>query len=146
MNASQQTTRRFGWAWLALALALAVHVTDEALTGFLSVYNPAVRTIRAHIPFLPLPTFTLGTWLTGLVLGICLLLALSLLAFRGIRCLVIVAYPLGILMLMNGLGHFAGSIYMRRPMPGLYSAPLLLVASAYLVLMAKRLRASAPRN
>ena len=30
----------FGRAWLGLAGALALHVTDEALTDFLSVYNP----------------------------------------------------------------------------------------------------------
>jgi membrane-bound ClpP family serine protease len=142
MNVPQATASRFGWAWLALALALAVHVTDEALTGFLSVYNPAVRTIRAHVPFLPLPVFTFGVWLAGLAAGICLLLALSAPAFRGVRWLALVAYPLGILMFMNGLGHVAGSVYMRRLMPGVYSAPLLLVTSPYLLLMARRLRAS----
>jgi hypothetical protein len=42
MNEPEQTRSRFGWAWLAL------HVTDEALTGFLSVYNAAVRTIRGQ--------------------------------------------------------------------------------------------------
>jgi hypothetical protein len=142
MNEPEQTRSRFGWAWLALALALALHVTDEALTGFLSVYNPAVRTIRAHVPFLPLPVFTFGVWLAGLIAGICLLLALAAPAFRGARWSALAAYPLGILMFMNGLGHFAGSVYMRRPMPGVYSAPLLLVTSTYLVLTARRLRAS----
>jgi hypothetical protein len=145
MNAPQQSALRFGWAWLALALALAVHVTDEALTGFLNVYNPAVRILRSHIPLLPLPTFTFGIWLAGLVVGICLLLALSPQAFRGARWMTLVAYPLGFLMFMNGLGHVAGTIYMRRPMPGVYSAPLLLISSAYLFLMALRLGAK-PRK
>lgn len=70
MSAIPQSARRFGWAWLALALAL--HVTDEALTGFLRVYNPAVRTIRSYVPLLPLPAFTFRIWLGGLILGICL--------------------------------------------------------------------------
>jgi len=35
MNTIEQTTLRFGMAWVALCLCLAVHVTDEALTGFL---------------------------------------------------------------------------------------------------------------
>lgn len=39
-----------GRAWLALAGALAVHVADEALTGFLAVYNPAVLALREFAP------------------------------------------------------------------------------------------------
>ena len=31
-----------GRAWIALWVALAVHVFDESVTGFLSVYNPTV--------------------------------------------------------------------------------------------------------
>jgi len=146
MIVPQQTASRFGWAWLALALALALHVTDEAPTGFLSVYNPAVKTLRAHVPFLPVPTFTFGVWLAGLVLGICVLLALAVPAFRGARWLALLAYPVGILMFANGMGHVAGTVYMRRPMPGVYSAPLLLITSTYLLLMARTLRAAARDN
>src|SRR5256885_3873849 len=58
---------RLGVAWLALCGGLAIHVADEALTDFLSVYNPAVRAIRARFPFLPLPTFTFPVWLGGLI-------------------------------------------------------------------------------
>jgi hypothetical protein len=145
MTAPQQTASRFGWAWLALALAPALHVTDEALTRFLSVYNPAVRTLRAQVPFLPVPRFTFAVWLAGLVLGISVLLAVLVLAFRGARWLALLAYPLGILMFANGMGHAAGTLYMR-PAAGAYSAPLLLVTSTYLLLMARNLRPAAPRE
>lgn len=43
--------RRFGTAWVALTLSLAVHVTDEALTDFLSIYNPTVQAIRSRFSF-----------------------------------------------------------------------------------------------
>jgi hypothetical protein len=72
-------TRRllnFGWAWVGLALAPAVHVTDEALNHFLSVYNPAVLAIRGRWPFLWFPTFTFKVWLSGLAIAVLLLLAL----------------------------------------------------------------------
>lgn len=137
--------RRFGFAWVAMAVVIALHVTDEATTDFLSVYNPAVRAIRAWLPFLPLPTFTFGVWLTGLVLGILLLLALSPLAFRRTRWIVWVSLPLAVLMFGNGLGHIAGSFYLGRLMPGVYSAPLLLLASAWLFRLAwAQLRGNAP--
>ena len=124
----------FGWGWIALTMALALHVTDEALTNFLAVYNPTVMAIRRRVPFLPLPTFTFGVWLSGLVLGIILLLALSPFAFRKARWMMFAAYALGFFMMANALQHIAGSIYMGRLMPGVYSSPLLLVCSIYLLL------------
>jgi hypothetical protein len=133
MNPSTpSSSRRFGFVWVTMAVVIAVHVTDEAATDFLSVYNPGVRAIRARLPFLPLPTFTFGVWLTGLILGILLLLALSPLAFRAKRWVVWASLPLAVLMFGNGLGHIGGSFYLGRLMPGVYSAPLLLIASAWL--------------
>ena len=129
---------RFGWAWVALCLALAVHVTDEALTHFLAVYNLTVQAIRQRLPFLPLPTFTFGIWLAGLITAVILLLALSRFAFRGARWMAPLAYVFGASMLFNGLLHCAGSVYMGRFMPGVYSSPLLLVASVNLLLAAWR--------
>jgi hypothetical protein len=123
---------RFGFAWVLLSIALTLHVTDEALTDFLSVYNPAVQAIRKRIPFVPLPIFTFRVWLTGLCLGILVAIGLSLLAFRGSRLAVVLAYPVAILMFGNGIGHIAMSLYRRRIMPGTYSSPLLVAASVHL--------------
>jgi hypothetical protein len=39
-----------------LVIALAVHVLDEALTNFLEFYNPLVLSMRARIPWFPMPT------------------------------------------------------------------------------------------
>ncbi len=122
-----------GPAWLALCVALAIHVADEALTDFLSVYNPAVRAIRARFPFLPLPTFTFPVWLGGLTAVTVLLFALSPAAFRGEPGLRPGAYLFGVIMAGNGLLHLLGSVYMRRVMPGTYSAPIILGAAIYLL-------------
>jgi hypothetical protein len=53
---------RLGQAWVALTLALARHVADEALTGFLDVYNPIVRSMRDRVEWFPMPTFTFEVW------------------------------------------------------------------------------------
>ncbi len=135
------SAQKFGRAWLGLTAALAIHVTDEALTDFLSFYNPGVLAIRQRIPWLPLPTFTFGVWLAGLIGLVLILLALSRLAFRDARWMGVLAYPFGVIMLFNGLGHIGGSIYFGRWMPGVYSAPLLLAASIYLLAAARRFRA-----
>jgi hypothetical protein len=132
-------TRRFGIAWVAFALALALHVTDEATHNFLASYNPSVLAIRARFPFLPLPTFTFGVWLTLLTAGITLLLCLSPLAFRGSRWLRIAAWPLGLVVgIANGLLHISSSIYFHRWMPGVYSSPVLLIGAVFLLAAARK--------
>ncbi len=124
---------QYGFAWIALCVAFAVHVTDEALTDFLSVYNPAVRAIRARFPFLPLPTFTFRVWLAGLVLAVVVLASLTPFAYRGAGWMRPVADAFGIVMVGNGLLHLVGSVYMKKALPGVYSAPLLLAAAVYLL-------------
>jgi hypothetical protein len=135
---SSATVNHRGWAWVALCLTLAVHVFDEAMTDFLSVYNPAVQAIRERLPFLPLPIFTFENWLTGLIAAITILLLLSPFAFGRAAWMRALSYPFAILMLLNGLGHIAGSFYLGRMMPGVYSAPLLLAASIYLLWSVRR--------
>jgi len=135
----------YGPAWVTLCFALAAHVTDEALTDFLSVYNPAVETIRRRIPFLPLPIFNFRVWLTGLIFAILFLLALSPFAFRGAKWMVPLTYGFGGLMIVNGLGHIAGSVYMGKLMPGVYSSPVLLISAGYLIWKVRRRRDSGSR-
>jgi hypothetical protein len=129
----------FGWAWLALALALAAHVADEALTDFLSVYNPAVLRIRRLLPWLPIPTFTFGVWFSGLAAGVALMFSVSPAAFHASRWIVIAAVPLSVVMIGNGLGHLGASLYKRCLMPGVYSSPFLIAASLLALIFALRL-------
>jgi hypothetical protein len=129
-----------GLAWIGLSLALALHVADEALNGFLSFYNPMVRRIREQVPLLPLPTFEFEWWLAGLILAVAALLAVSTLVFRGRRWTIPASYVYGGFMCLNALGHFGGSIAFRRPMPGVYSSPVLAAAALWLILCARRRR------
>ena len=76
---------KLGVAWVLFCVALAFHVTDEALTGFLSVYNPTITALRARFGFWPMPTYEFREWLTGLVIGLLVLAALSPFAFRNAR-------------------------------------------------------------
>jgi len=125
-------------AWVALCLALAIHVADEALTDFLSFYNPAVRSIRDRVPWLPLPTFTFEEWLGGLIIALIVLSSLTVLVLRGARGMKSLSYAFGLLMLANGLLHIAGSLQTGHLLPGTYSAPLLLIASMFLIVTVHR--------
>ena len=132
---------QFFWAWIALCLALALHVADEASTGFLAVYNPTVKALRQRKSWFPMPVFTFGVWLGGLVAGNVILLGLSVFVWRGAPWMRLPAYIFAGIMLMNGLGHIVGTVYgrtvasvhFRRPMPGFYSSPFMLLASLYML-------------
>jgi hypothetical protein len=138
MELTARRVRQWRTAWVGLALALALHVTDEALTGFLPVYNSIVGGIRANHTWVPLPTFTFPVWLAGLVLGILLLLALTPVVSRGARWIRVVSLILSIMMIGNALGHLGASLYWGRVAPGAYSSPVLLLAAVALLVTSAR--------
>jgi uncharacterized membrane protein len=119
-------------AWLALVGALGLHVIDEALTGFLDFYNPLVLSIRAGVPWFPMPTFTFGPWISGLAALVVLLALLTPAIRRGAPGTLVASWILASLMFLNGLGHLVGSVYFGRWLPGATSAPLLLATSVWL--------------
>jgi len=140
------SSREFGAAWVTLCGAFVLHVVDEALTGFLSVYNPTVMALRDGAPWLPLPTFTFELWLSGLILANVGLLLLSPYAFRGARWMRPIAYGFAVIMFLNGMVHTAGtiagqtvaSVRFARTMPGFYSSPFLIAAAIYLLSRLRR--------
>ena len=134
---------------MLLWTALAVHVADEAYTGFLSVYNPTVLALRAQFGFWPMPTFEFREWLTGLALGILLLAGLSRFAFRNVRWIRPLFYFCAVVIgVMNALGHTiatilghtVNTIQFPRPAPGFYSSPLLLIVSIFALQQLRRTR------
>ena len=143
---------QLGLAWILMWIALAVHVADEAFTGFLAVYNPTVIALRAKFGFWPMPTFEFREWLIGLTAGILLLALLSPLAFRNPPWLRLLFYFVvlvtGILNALGHsvatiLGHTVSTIRFPRPAPGFYSSPLLLIVSIYALVQLWRTRVQA---
>lgn len=119
-------------AWLALVAALALHVGDEARTGFLDFYNPLVLAIRSRIWWFPMPTFTFDVWLGGLITLVVVLTLLAPAVRQGAAGTRVLSWAFATIMLLNGLGHLGGSIYFGRMLPGTISAPVLLLASLHL--------------
>lgn len=126
-------TIRWAISWACLAAALGLHVADEALTGFLPLYNSVIESLRATYGWVPFPTFTFPIWLGGLITLVVILFALTPLVLRGYRWLRGLSYFLGILMIANAIGHMAVSIWLREFAPGVYSSPVLLLAAIALL-------------
>lgn len=139
MQITKQTTK-WGIAWVALVIALALHVVDEAAMDFLPFYNSLVMSLRNAYGWIPLPTFSYSVWIIGLAVGLLLLLALSPFFFAGKRYLRPLAFFLGLLMVANALGHIGMSIYLGEAVPGVFSSPVLLVASVVLLVTTYGLR------
>ena len=149
MTRAASSANGFGRPWFALCVAFALHVLDEATTGFLAVYNPTVTAMRQRWGWFPMPTFEFQVWLIGLILGVALCFALTPLAARGARGLRPFAWFFAGLHLLNATGHTLATIFGQtvsaitfpRPAPGFYSSPLLFIASIWLML---RLRQTSP--
>jgi hypothetical protein len=118
-------------AWLALTFALAVHVADEAWNDFLGFYNPFIMMLRDVLLWQWLPTYEFAEWLTGLIVAILILLALT--RFSDRRWLAWAALPYGLVLTLNSFAHIGGSIWTQRMLPGTLSAPLLTVCGVWLI-------------
>lgn len=149
MSQAASSANGFGGPWFALCVAFALHVLDEATTGFLAVYNPTVTAMRQRWGWFPMPNFEFRTWLIGLIIGVACCFALTPLAARGVRAMRPLTWFFAIVHLLNAAGHTLGTIFGQtvstvtfpRPAPGFYSSPLLFIGSIWLIV---RLRQTAP--
>ncbi len=108
------------------------------MTGFLPFYNSSVAALRERLGFFPAPTFSFEVWLGGLIAGILLCVGMTGLVGRGGSTMRRAAIALGVLMILNALGHLLGSLYFWRILPGAYSSPLLLFAASFMILRGVR--------
>jgi hypothetical protein len=133
-------------AWVLLCLGLALHVFDEASTGFLKIYNPTVMALRERLGWWPMPTFEFWPWLNGLIIAVVILLSLTWFVGRGVPGTRALAYVFSVIMLVNAGGHTLATIFGQtvssvtfpRPAPGFWSSPFMAAAAIYLLLQLRR--------
>lgn len=142
MKRPSQAASGFGRPWFALTVAFALHVTDEALTGFLTIYNPTVTALRTRWGWFPMPNFEFREWLIGLIIGVAVCFALTPFAARGARWMRPLGWFAAIIQFFNAVGHTVATILghtianvsFTRPAPGFYSSPLLFIGSVWLMI------------
>lgn len=123
----------FRLAMIIETFSLAIHVADESLNDFLSLYNPLVRSLNNNLGINFFPVFTFTEWIAGLILAIISLFILSYFSYKEKKWMLYFGFFYGIFMIFNALGHITGSIYYSSIVAGTYSAPFLLAASIYLI-------------
>jgi hypothetical protein len=139
----------FGAAWLLLCISLAAHAWDEGAHSFLDYYNATALTLYGHLQgFLPRIDMAFRAWLTIWIVIILAGLVLAPFAFRNapwmaklakVAAFIVLAITIGFV-LVQARGGTVGSVRFEGPVPGIYTTPLLLFASGYLLW---RLRAAA---
>ena len=146
------SNQRVGIAWTFIWVALAVHVADEAITGFLAIYNPTVLALREWLGWWPMPTFTFDVWLAALMTGIGILAALTPFAFRNSSWLRVICYFCAVVLCIGNacahtlatiFGQTVSTVHFTRPAPGFYSSPLMLMAGIYAIVQLLRTRKGA---
>jgi hypothetical protein len=93
-----------------------------------------------------MPELAFDVWLTGLVAFVIGLALMAPLVERGPRVLRGMAVAFAGLMVLNGAAHIAGTVAGRtvptvrfdRPMPGFWSAPLLIAAAVHFIVVRRR--------
>jgi hypothetical protein len=120
------------FAYLLLVFCLALHVTDEAIHHFLDFYNPLALKIREYMIFFP-PTFSFQIWITGLILAVLLLLVLTPYVYSRTKRMIPAAMIFAVIMILNGLGHMAVSIYYGKIMAGMVTSPFLIFSSVWFI-------------
>ncbi len=136
-----ELSRTFGWPWFALTVAFALHILDEASTGFLNVYNPTVSALRERWGWFPMANFGFREWLIGLIVTVAVCFALTPFAARGTRWMRPLAWLAAVIQFLNAAGHTIGTILghtvatvtFSRPAPGFYSSPFLFITSVWLM-------------
>ena len=125
-------------AWVLMVGAIALHVLDEALTGFVPFFNEKTIIISEWLGFVRIPAITFTVWITALIVGIIILFLLTFIVRRGGRVIRIFSIVLGILMIGNSLLHIVGSIYQGHLLPGFISSPILLITAVWVVYRGSR--------
>jgi hypothetical protein len=128
-------------AWLQLIICLALHVLDEAIHHFLDFYNPLALKIREYLIFFP-PTFSFQIWITGLSLAVLLLLVLAPFVYSRNKQMIPAATIFAVIMILNGLGHIAASIYYGKIMAGMVTSPFLIYFSVVFIFQIRKKRPS----
>jgi hypothetical protein len=118
---------------MGLCGALAIHIVDEVVTDFFTFQTQAILDLREQYPWLPLPVFTFENWLALLIFAVVSLSAVSAFVWYGAWAMRPISYAFAGFMFLNGLLHIFISIYMRELISGVYTSPLLLVASVILI-------------
>ncbi len=127
---------RLPQAWLALTVALTFHVIEGALRNYLDFYNPLAMSLRDMMLWTWMPTFTFAAWIGGWIVILAALYGMTWFAAYAVRWMVWFAIAYAEVIFLFAAAKLGFAIYLQKAIPGVYTAPLLLIASSWLTIEA----------
>jgi hypothetical protein len=127
-----------GRPWLALCLSLALHVAEEAYTGFLPAYGEATRAVGDLFPYVSSPSLAVAVSMWMSVVFVATLTVLVPLAYKGVAWMRPATVGVALVALANVSGHAGGSLFAGHAIPGVYTTPLLAIVGVYALAAAWR--------
>ena len=131
----------FGLAWLIFCFAFALHWADQVRHDFIGYYNATALSLYGHYSWFPRIDISPRVWLACMGATAVLWVVLSPFAFKNIRWMRMLAAVVAAVQFLEGFGVIAAtlrggtvpSVHFEGVAPGFYTAPLVLLASCYLV-------------
>jgi hypothetical protein len=121
-----------------LCLVLALHVAEEAYTGFLPAYSEATRAVGDLFPYVAYPSLAVAMSMWMSVAFVATLTVLVPLAYRGVPWMRPATIGVALVALANVSGHAGGSLLAGHAVAGVYTTPLLAIAGVYAIAAAWR--------
>lgn len=123
---------RWTWAWAIGCIAFALHITEEIAYGSFGVYADFNVFMSTVFPWLQLPQYNYGVWLTNLIGAAIVLSALTWLVYVKRGPMRIASYVFALFLTLNGMGHLYAALTMSTYFPGAMTAAALVAAGLFL--------------
>lgn len=123
---------RWTLAWLIGCIAFAIHIAEEVAYGSFGVYADFNVFVSTLFPWLSLPPYNYGIWLTNLIGACVVLFAFTWLVYVKRGPMRLASYLFATFLTLNGMGHLYAALTMSTYFPGAMTAALLVVAGLFL--------------
>lgn len=133
MDANRPALSRLGTLYLLLGLAQASHSIEEMRTHLYEFFWTVTGLLHSAVPGFPQFRMSPETFATINMTLIAALLSTVPAVSAGRRWAVFLAGVVGVIEVLNGIGHLSGAVYFGGYVPGAVSAPLLLLLGIFLL-------------
>lgn len=133
METNPPEANRVGTIYLLLGLAQAAHSVEEMRTHLYDFFWSATGLLHSTIPSFPQFRLAADSFAVLNMTFIALLLGTVPLVYAGRRWAWFLAGVAAIIEVFNGLAHLSGAVVFGGYVPGVTSAPLLLILGIFLL-------------
>ena len=127
---------RWTSAWPLACTVFAIHLAEETLHGSFGFYADILSLVGSFFPSLDMPPFDRDVWFINLLGSLAVLIALTPLVRARNALMRPASWLFGLFLAANGAMHLWLGLATQALVPGIWSAPLVLLAGLWLLVVA----------